>query len=130
MQRSDFSWNEYCKSREQVNWWYDNPDCEVVFCSYISEQIVQLTLKSRKEKIKPSRQSHIVNGKDKVYLLICCCCQNDNFCCCRSLNNLLGSGWIGQGELKIVREWAQERLTECFSFFRLFVSCWRKREQR
>ena len=55
-------WNEFCKNRSQVDFWYENQNLEILFCCYVTEKIVQLTLRSKKEHLKPSRQSHIVNG--------------------------------------------------------------------
>ena len=60
MQKSTFTWMEYCKTRDQVNYWYNNSEVEVIFACYITEKIVQLTLQGKSSK--PSRRSHIVNG--------------------------------------------------------------------
>ena len=62
IQRNQFVWNEFCKNRSQVDYWYENPSVEVIFACYITTKIIQLTLRSKKKHLKPSRQSHIVNG--------------------------------------------------------------------
>ena len=62
MQRNDFQFNAFVKTRKEVNEFYENPYIDVVFACYLTETIVQLTLRSKKEYTKPSRQSHIVNG--------------------------------------------------------------------
>ena len=62
MQRSDFEFIEYCKTRSEINFWYESPSVEVVYACYVTEKIVQLTLRSKRDNIKPSRRNHIVNG--------------------------------------------------------------------
>ena len=55
-------YNVFVKNRAEVNEFYENPYVDVIFACYLTEKIVQLTLRSKKEHVKPSRQSHIVNG--------------------------------------------------------------------
>ena len=62
MQRNDFQFNVFVKSRKEVNEFYDSPFYDVLYACYLTVKIVQLTMRSRKEHIRPSRQSHIVNG--------------------------------------------------------------------
>ena len=66
MQRNTFEFVEYCKTRSEINFWYENPSVEVMFCCYITEKIVQLTLRSTTDNLKKSRRTHIVNGKFKI----------------------------------------------------------------
>ena len=62
-QRTNFEWNVFVKNRMEVNDFYENPYVDVIYACYLTERIVQLTLRSKKEHTKPSRQSHIVNGE-------------------------------------------------------------------
>ena len=55
MQRSATEWKVFVKTRKEVNSFYENPYVDVIFACYLTEEIVQLTLRSKKEHVKPSR---------------------------------------------------------------------------
>ena len=59
LQRNDQTFTEYCKSPEEVDYWYNQPHLEVVLCCYVTENIVQLGLKPKKEFVKPNRNTHV-----------------------------------------------------------------------
>ena len=68
LQRNDQKFTEYCKSAEEVDYYYNHPQLEVVFCCYVTEKIVQLTLRPKKEYVKPSRNTHVRNTLEKYYV--------------------------------------------------------------